>query len=74
MPLPKLFTTHDVARMLQVDPSSISKWVDTGKMGAFRTPGGHRRITEPALRAFLEEFQMPVPPELEPAPRLKRHG
>ena len=55
-----LFTTHEVAQMLQVDASTIAKWIDQGKLTAFRTPGGHRRVREQDLRAFCERFQMPI--------------
>lgn len=60
----ELFTTHDVSRLLQVDPSTISKWIDKGILLAFRTPGGHRRVRSSDLRSFLITHQMPVPDEL----------
>ena len=59
-----LFTTHDISRMLQVDPSTVSKWIDRGILLAFRTPGGHRRVRSADLRTFLIAHQMPVPDEL----------
>src|SRR6266851_9738626 len=60
----QLFTTHDISRLIQVDPSTVSKWIDKGILVAFRTPGGHRRVRSADLRAFLTSHQMPVPPEL----------
>jgi excisionase family DNA binding protein len=60
----QLYTTHDISRMLQVDPSTVSKWIDRGILLAFRTPGGHRRVRGGDLRAFLIAHQMPVPEEL----------
>jgi excisionase family DNA binding protein len=59
-----LFTTHDISRLLQVDPSTVSKWIDRGLLLAFRTPGGHRRVRSSDLRSFLIAHQMPVPDEL----------
>jgi len=59
-----LYTTHDISRMLQVDPSTVSKWIDRGILLAFRTPGGHRRVRAADLRTFLIAHQMPVPEEL----------
>ncbi len=41
---PKPLTTHDIARMLQVDASTITKWIDKNLLLAYRTPGGHRRV------------------------------
>ncbi len=60
----QLFTTHDISRLLQVDPSTVSKWIDKGILMAFRTPGGHRRVRSSDLRTFLIAHQMPVPEEL----------
>ena len=59
-----LYTTHDISRMLQVDPSTVSKWVDRGMLLAFRTPGGHRRVRSGDLRNFLIAHQMPIPQEI----------
>jgi excisionase family DNA binding protein len=60
----QLYTTHDISRLLQVDPSTVSKWIDRGILMAFRTPGGHRRVRSGDLRSFLIAHQMPVPEEL----------
>jgi excisionase family DNA binding protein len=60
----KQYTTHDVGQLLEVDPSTISKWIDRGWLEAFRTPGGHRRVRLEDLLAFLAEHDMPVPVEL----------
>jgi len=59
-----LYTTHDISRLLQVDPSTVSKWIDRGILVAFRTPGGHRRVRAGDLRSFLIAHEMPVPEEL----------
>lgn len=60
----QLYTTHDISRLLQVDPSTVSKWIDRGILVAFRTPGGHRRVRSGDLRSFLIAHEMPVPEEL----------
>ncbi|MHB8875606.1 MAG: response regulator [Myxococcaceae bacterium] len=60
----QLYTTHDISRLLQVDPSTVSKWIDRGILIAFRTPGRHRRVRSSDLRTFLIAHQMPVPEEL----------
>ncbi|MBX5484616.1 MAG: response regulator [Myxococcaceae bacterium] len=64
MNMDQLFTTHDISRLLQVDPSTVSKWIDRGILMAFRTPGGHRRVRSSDLRSFLIAHQMPIPDEL----------
>jgi excisionase family DNA binding protein len=64
-----LLTSSEVGALLQVNPSSVKKWVDTGHLSAFRTPGGHRRIRALDLIAFLERHRMPVPRALKDAGR-----
>jgi excisionase family DNA binding protein len=60
----QLYTTHDVARLLQVDPSTVSKWIDRKVLMAFRTPGGHRRVRAADLREFCAKHQIPITGEL----------
>lgn len=52
--------------MVQVSPSAVLRWIDTGLLKAFRTPGGHRRVRSGELVSFLRTHEMPVPRELEP--------
>jgi excisionase family DNA binding protein len=65
MTLDTQLTTHEVAAMIQVNPSSVCKWVREEKMIAHRTPGGHRRIRVSSLLAFLQQYETPVPKDLE---------
>ena len=62
-----LLTSYQVGALLQVNPSSINKWVKDGRIPAFRTPGGHRRIRAADLVAFLMHHKMPVPRTLASA-------
>ncbi len=64
-----LLTSYQVGTLLQVNPSSVNKWVKDGRIPAFRTPGGHRRIRAGDLVAFLNEHKMPVPVSLTQASR-----
>jgi len=66
--LAKSLSTFTIAKLLHVDPGSVANWVDRGLLRAYRTPGGHRRIAREDLLQFLREHQMPIPPELAPAP------
>ena len=61
----RFFTSHEVGDILQVNPSSIVKWINEGALHAFRTPGGHRRITATELVRFARHHGMPVPEELK---------
>jgi len=47
------FTVGEAARFIGVSEPTLRKWTDTGKIAAFRTPGGHRRY----LRSELEHFR-----------------
>ncbi len=57
----RLLTSHEVGDLLQVNPSSVKKWVNEGRIAAFRTPGGHRRIRVSDLVDFLQRHAMPIP-------------
>jgi excisionase family DNA binding protein len=58
------YTTHEVGKICQVDYTTVSRWVEQGKLEAFQTPGGHRRIRKQELLQFLKKHKMPLPPEL----------
>ena len=47
------FTAPQLARMLGVNESTVKRWIDRGILHSIRTPGGHRRIREGDLQAFL---------------------
>src|SRR5713101_3354211 len=51
--LKRYLTTGKVGEMLEVSPAAIKKWIQQGKLAAFRTPGGHFRI----LADEFERFQ-----------------
>jgi excisionase family DNA binding protein len=38
--------------MLEVSPAAIKKWIQQGKLAAFRTPGGHFRILADEVERF----------------------
>lgn len=59
-----VFTTFEAARLCHVSPLSIINWVNAGRLPAFRTPGGHRRIRREDLARFMRDNGMPIPEEL----------
>jgi len=65
------YTTSEVGRMCGVDASTVVRWIRSGHLDAFATPGGHRRIREDALRRFLEKYDMPVPPDIRSSQHLR---
>ncbi|MGZ3406199.1 MAG: response regulator [Polyangia bacterium] len=68
----RLLTSHEVGDLLQVNPSSVKKWVNEGRIAAFRTPGGHRRIRVADLVDFLNRHAMPIPRPLVASVSKKR--
>lgn len=60
----KILSTFEVARMLELSPGTVANWVDAGKLKAFTTLGGHRRIKAEDLMSFLKEKNIPVPEAL----------
>lgn len=48
-----LLTPADVAALFKVDPKTVTRWAQAGRIGSIKTPGGHRRFKESEVRAFL---------------------
>ncbi len=67
---PSYFTSHQIAELVQVSPSTVLSWIDKGLLRGHRTPGGHRRVERAALVSFLRGHQMPVPRQLGGVSRL----
>jgi excisionase family DNA binding protein len=53
IPLDPLLTPAEVAAMFRVDPKTVTRWANAGKLASVRTPGGHRRYRESQVRALL---------------------
>jgi excisionase family DNA binding protein len=50
----RLLTPGEVARIFRVDPKTVNRWANAGKIESLRTLGGHRRYRESEVRALLE--------------------
>jgi excisionase family DNA binding protein len=48
-------TTRDAARLLGISVSTAQKWIESGALESWKTPGGHRRMRQSAVIALLEE-------------------
>ncbi|HJX12676.1 MAG TPA: helix-turn-helix domain-containing protein [Dehalococcoidales bacterium] len=53
-------TSRDIAGYCQVSKSTVLEWIKSGRLKAFRLPGGHYRIDRKDFREFLERWNMPV--------------
>jgi len=63
----KQLTTHEAAKLVGCNPSSIVKWINDGKLRSYHTPGGHRRVMAADLKAFVESTGGFVAPALAAA-------
>ena len=59
-----IYTTHDLSRLLHVNPRSVINWIEQERLQSFRTPGGHRRVRHEDLIAFLRKHKIPMPAAL----------
>jgi len=49
----QLLKPADIAAALQVDPKTVSRWAEQGRIHSVITPGGHHRFRECDLDAIL---------------------
>ena len=50
----ELLTPSEVAVMFRVDPKTVTRWAQAGRLSAIRTIGGHRRFRASEVQRFLE--------------------
>lgn len=55
----RLYTTHEVAKMLGVTPITVIRWIESGKFKCFTTVGGHRRVDHDELVRFAQTHNLP---------------
>ena len=63
----KPLTTFEVSRICGVVNGTASKWIDGGKLTAYRTPGRHRRVRLSDLTVFLKIYNIPMTGEVKRA-------
>ncbi|NIM00434.1 MAG: response regulator [Acidobacteria bacterium] len=56
----RFFTTTEVARYCEVSNDGVLKWIKSGKLRAFSTPGGHYRVSAEDFREFLKLYAFPI--------------
>ncbi|MCL3860839.1 BldC family transcriptional regulator [Actinotalea sp. K2] len=54
-----LLTPGEVATLFRVDPKTVTRWANAGKITAVRTLGGHRRFVEAEIRGLLTTVPAP---------------
>jgi excisionase family DNA binding protein len=53
----ELLTPGQVAKLFAVDPKTVSRWANAGKISSVKTLGGHRRFRAVEIRAMLAANQ-----------------
>lgn len=51
---PESVSTIAAAKLLRVSVQTVQKWVDAGHLTAWKTVGGHRRISARSLEGFMD--------------------
>lgn len=53
-------TLGEASRILGVDPDTLRRWADNGKVEVLKTPGGHRRFLRSSIEAMLPRPRQPA--------------
>ena len=53
----RLLTPSEVAALFRVDPKTVTRWAQQGKLRSIRTLGGHRRFRASEIRRCLEQME-----------------
>jgi excisionase family DNA binding protein len=54
-------TPAEVAAVFRVDPKTVTRWAQQGKLRSVRTLGGHRRYPAADIHALLNQGQWSAP-------------
>lgn len=57
----KIFSTREAGQICDVHQTTIINWIRDGRLKAYATCGGHRRIKKSDLLAFMKEYNIPIP-------------
>lgn len=55
-----VLTVYQASEYCRVSSQTIVNWINAGKLNAYKTAGGHRRIHISDLDSFLKEHNMPA--------------
>ncbi|MDP9235337.1 MAG: BldC family transcriptional regulator [Actinomycetota bacterium] len=48
-----LMTPAEVAALFRVDPKTVTRWANAGKLSPMKTLGGHRRYSTSEIRSLM---------------------
>lgn len=58
-PFKDTYSTHDVAKICCVTPTTVIRWIEDGLIPAFKTVGGHRRVRREDLERVCRDRGIP---------------
>lgn len=58
-PIKDTYSTHDVAKICCVTPTTVIRWIEDGLIPAFKTVGGHRRVRREDLETVCRDRGIP---------------
>ena len=67
-----ILTVYKASEYCNVSPKTIINWIESGHIQAYKTVGGHRRIKQTDLIAFMNRQGIPVPEGDSPVDERKR--
>lgn len=50
-----ILTPVEVAKLFRVDPKTIARWAESGKIRSFKTLGGHRRFRRHWIESMIDQ-------------------
>lgn len=53
----KMLTPQQVADIFAVDPKTVTRWAQAGKLPCIKTLGGHRRFKQSVIDALIAESE-----------------
>ncbi|MFQ5520179.1 MAG: response regulator [Candidatus Methylomirabilia bacterium] len=62
----RFLTTGEIAEVCQVTIPTVKRWIREGHLAAFRTAGGHYRVTDEELKRFQAAHRIPGATEGSP--------
>lgn len=51
----QLMTPREVAALFRVDPKTVTRWSQAGKLNTVRTLGGHRRYRRSEIEKLVKD-------------------
>lgn len=65
------YTTGEIASLCHVTINAVKKWIASGKLKAYRTPGGHYRVDSDDFETFISDYRLHIKEELFPPEKKK---